>query len=412
MENVRPEEFLVLLGDDPVVDLYANRPWRIPPGTWARIRTNLEKSITEFIASWEGQDGATHYASEVTVSTHSWLRAEVHPRLADAVEALGRAPGAGAVVAGTARDFAVEILGEYSRTPASPDRDRLGFWISPGGWPLPGEWMLQAIAERPEARHALSKLLTDVPQAIAEIEPLRRIAYFYSSVLRLGEISLSEELDAGGTPGTIRKVLQKMVSYVERPAMYTELLGDRRYVEDAVRQLAAATDVLTNAVPRPAGMSTAADLALVGHLADGRTIEVDDEVPGAEAAMAARQLIADGAVGVDAWQDAAMAWLEPAARSGAIHASRVFLDAMSRLITIQQRGIAEDQQRPSSAIVPIEWFQKLLYERILPAETWRDAAAHPLPTYQPSVATETNTPNTPELDCSSARGGVFGGNRI
>ncbi|HEX2312255.1 MAG TPA: AAA family ATPase [Thermomonospora sp.] len=347
-----PEHLELLLTDEPVLDVYAHGPWRVPDGLYERLR---ERAVA---------CNGDARAETLTRALSDFYGPGTSPAGAELWSLLTFLLGAAAIRAGSRGDIDYELLSDFLARPEPAVRDPLT-WLSQGGrWRPPGLWLPEPAGDDRERREVMYGLARDCLDVFEGLEPLeaRRRALVALFDRRAGDPAQREE-DLTAPQGRLAALWADAVSE-EELALLPELAGPLGYLEWAASGLAAAHERLLGAVPDGDPLDTAlarlvlqADLAtppaeLAVALGTGRYENVQERV---------RALRPDFAV--EPWQNEVRAWLARGLVAGEADACRAWLDMAVRFTGALQ-GLPDAATTPRSR-VPVRAFQldlRRLYE--------------------------------------------------
>ncbi|WP_157610380.1 AAA family ATPase [Spirillospora albida] len=339
-----PEHLEVLLTDEPVLDVYAAGPWRVPDGRYAEIRDRaLElnrdpraRALTRRLNEFYG-DGTSVAGAELW-SLLTFLL------------------GASAIRGGSRGDVDFELLADLLAAPEPPVRDPLAWFTQGGRWRPPGLWLPEPAGADPERRAVMYELARNCLDAFEGLEPVepRRAALAAlferraaDPVLRDRDMTVPherlEETWAQDVPAATLEALPELagpVGYLgwactgfgAAHERLTAALGDGGELEGALARLLLS-----------AGVSAApAELAVV--LGATAREELQERL-GAER----------HAFRVETWQDDVRAWLARGLVAGEADACRAWLD-MAMRVTGAVEGLPDAATSPHR-VLPVAGFQ-------------------------------------------------------
>ncbi|SEG07457.1 AAA+-type ATPase, SpoVK/Ycf46/Vps4 family [Thermomonospora echinospora] len=371
-----PEHLELLLTDEPVLDVYAHGPWRVPDG--------LYEELSARAAALNGDDRAellSRSLSDFYGPGTSSAGAELWSLLTFLL-------GAAAVRAGSRGDIDYELLSAFLARPEPAVRDPLT-WLSQGGrWRPPGLWLPEPAGddrERREVMYALARDCLDVFEGLEPLEPRRRaLVDLFEG--RAGDPQTREQ-DLTAPQGELEKLWTAGVPD-ETLALLPELTGPLGYLEWACSGLAAAhqrlLDVLADGDPPDTALARlvlqaelpAAPAELAVALGTGRYENVQDRV---------RALRPDFVL--ETWQNEVRTWLARGLVAGEADACRAWLDMAVR-VTGALQGLPDAATNPR-ARVPVRAFQLDLRRLFEP----RRVVANPLAERFAAPAAETASPD-------------------
>ncbi|MFD0685197.1 AAA family ATPase [Actinomadura fibrosa] len=329
-----PEHLELLLTDEPVLDVYAYGPWRVPDGLFAEISDRIDALA------------ADPRAVELTTDEHKLLTLPASLVTAEIFGILAFLPGGGAIKAGSYSQLPERLLHRHLVNPG-PLSTRMTRWDAPGGrWRPPVDWLIEA-PDR-ELAIELARECLVVLEGIAPLEERRR------ALLRLYDdpppcdVNLPKmELREHWHDRADEQVL----------AAVPELLGPVGYLEWVCQGLLAAYEHLTSVAPRDEKVES----HLVQLLLQGSLEQVPAELAAALGEDRYHELqqrfpVERRGFKAGAWQEQTRAWLVRALVSGAADACRAWLDMAMRFVAIVQ-GLPSDPWFPKAEWIPVGQFQ-------------------------------------------------------
>jgi len=329
-----PEHLELLLTDEPVLDVYAHGPWRVPDGLYDEIGARIDGLA---------QDAR---ASGLTTDDHKLLRLPASLVTAEIFGILAFLPGGGAIKAGSFSQLPERLLHRHLVNPGALST-RMTRWDAPGGrWRPPVDWLVEA----PDRKLAI-ELARECLDVLSGIEPLeqrrRALGRLYDDPppvdVNLSKLELREHWHAHADDETLAAV--------------PELLGPVGYLEWVSSGLLAAYEHLDAVAPREESVeSHLAQLLLQGSMDQvpaELTVAIGEERYGEllERFAAERRGFKAGP-----WQEQTRAWLVRALVSGAADACRAWLDMAMRFVATVQ-GLPGDPWFPRSEWIPVGQFQ-------------------------------------------------------
>jgi Holliday junction resolvasome RuvABC ATP-dependent DNA helicase subunit len=335
---VLPEHLGLLLADEPVLDLYAAGPWRVPDGlvgeVWERGRGLAGSAEARALRPARGLPD--DFAAGVTV-----VAAELFLLVSFLC-------GVCAVRGGTHANLETELLGGFLREAPEADRDRWQWQAPATRWRPPGGWVFEDSGQR-EAAFGLARRCLDVVEGIAPLEA-RRAAL----------VSLSGRCLDGGVPGgTVEELEAGWAASAtdEELGVLPELAGPGGYLGWAYEGFAAAHARLAGVVPGTAGLAlvTAEVVRQAGlRYPPGALVAAT----GADGYREVQDLAAAaGEFKPKAWSASVREWLGRGLAAGEIGACRAWLDMAVRLTGIMQ-GLPGRAVYPVPCHVPVGAFQR------------------------------------------------------
>ncbi|MEV5573333.1 AAA family ATPase [Spirillospora sp. NPDC052269] len=364
-----PSHLQLLLTDEPVLDVYASGPWRVPDG--------LYKEMRERAVAFNADERAvvlTRRLSDFYGPGTSAAGAELWSLLTFLL-------GAGSVRAGNRGDVDFELLGDLLADPESPVRHPLA-WFSQGGrWRPPGLWLPEPAGDDPERRAVMFELARGALDVLAGLAPLeeRRLALVglfdrFHERPELRELAMSTPRDR------LEEVWAAQLTEDEL-AVLPELAGPVAYLTWACEGLAAAHGRLARAAHGAEPFEVAfARLLAAGEIGDA---PAELAVPlGADGyGDVADRLIAEtDDFDPDLWQLRLRGWLARGLVAGEADACRAWLDMAAR-VTGAVQGLPGVAVNPRCRL-PVGHFQedlrRLFALRRVPNPLRDSLAGHPV----------------------------------
>ncbi|GLZ04680.1 hypothetical protein Acsp03_21460 [Actinomadura sp. NBRC 104412] len=342
-----PEHLELLVTDEPVLDVYAYGPWRVPDGLYEEMRERAlafnrdprAVVLTRQLSEFYGPDTSAAGAEQWSLLTFLL--------------------GASALRGGSRGDVDYELLGDFLATPEPAVRDPLAWFTQGGRWRPPGLWLPEPAGDDPERRavmYGLARAGMDVFEGLEPIER-RRAALMELFDRRLADPEASREamtvpqdrLEAFWASGLDEETLQ----------ILPELAGPLGYLGWVCEGLAAAHTRLENVT----GEGGTFEMALAELM-----LAAEVTAPPAEFAVALgtaryhnladrlHALRADqGNWAPEPWQQRVRAWLARGLVAGEADACRAWLDMAVRFTGAVQ-GLPESATS-ARCRVPIRAFQ-------------------------------------------------------
>ncbi|TDQ01507.1 AAA family ATPase [Labedaea rhizosphaerae] len=321
-----PERLELLLLDEPVLDLYAAGPWRVPDGVYERIaervgRLYRDRRAAPTVASLADlfRPDATMAAAELLIQAQTLF-------------------GGFAVRAGNRRDLDNELFGRVFARSAPPIRDGIGWIREQATWAVPGRWLVFAAA--PDEREQAYTMAAELLDVYAELAPVRDRLDALKALHELGLRNpvrwrtgdLAEELDQwwADADATTRAALP-------------EFAGPRSYLAWCVERFSAAHERLADAL---GGSAPAAALAAVLRQARMTGVPTDLDDPGGSVRAEFERTAATWSL--EQWRAETRAWLADGLRVGEADTCRAWLDMAVRVTSTAQwaSGIELDCRVP------------------------------------------------------------------
>lgn len=377
-----PDEFALAFVEEPVLDLYAVGPWRIPDGTLESVAEKAAAAVAdERLAGWSAQGSAGYRQPNNGVAETLDLM-------------LGFLCGACAVRSGYWGDTLWNVTDAFlAQSPGlrSPSWNYLR--TQDGAWRPPG-WLLPATAGTDRARREIAfAVLSDLLDVFADLKPLeaRRTALQELFAQRAGDPNLHEidltqpheNLPDDWARSADAETLQALpelsgpVGYLTWAleglqvvhAHLLQTVGDGDELPKAVAKLLLAAGIRT--VPPEIGIALGADR--LKEIENLRSLESPSFV-------------------AETWKDATARWLVRATIAGELAASRAWLD-MAMRVTGAANGLPGRATLPGGTVwVPLSTFEwnirSLLANRPL---------ANPLGQAYAGSASKTSKDSTPAM---------------
>ncbi|TDC56103.1 AAA family ATPase [Actinomadura sp. KC345] len=340
-----PDHLEVLLTEEPVLDVYAYGPWRVPDGLYEELRERtLEYNrdpravvLTRQLSDFYGGDTSAAGAEQWSLLTFLL--------------------GASAVRGGSRGDVDYELLSAFLAKPESAVRDPLACFTQSGRWRPPGLWLPEPAGDDRERRTVMFELARAGLDVFEGLEPVerRRRALMDLFDKRAADPGLREQ-DMSVPIGRLDDLWASEVTD-EELAVLPELAGPVGYLGWACAGLDAAHERLAGAVADgdepdvalarlllAAGVSVVpAELAVVLGTVRYENLE--------ERFRAARE-----GFSAEAWQLDVRAWLARGLVAGEADASRAWLD-MAMRVTGAAQGLPDPPLSPRGSRVPVRAFQ-------------------------------------------------------
>ncbi|GAA1827103.1 AAA family ATPase [Actinomadura chokoriensis] len=339
-----PDHLEVLLTEEPVLDVYAHGPWRVPDGLYEEIRERAVAYNTD-----ERAVVLTRRLSDFYGDRTSAAGAEQWSLLTFLL-------GASAVRGGSRGDVDYELLSDFLATPESAVRDPSAFFSQGGRWRPPGLWLPEPAGDDPERRAVMFELARAGLDVFEGLEPVerRRRALIGLFDRRAADPAL-REVDMSVPNGRLEDAWTSALTE-EELAVLPELAGPVGYLGWACEGLDAAHRRLSGAVADgdepdaalarlllAAGAPVVpAELAVV--LGTVRYENVEERFRAAREGFSA-----------EAWQQDVRAWLARGLVAGEADAARAWLDMAVR-VTGAAQGLPEAAVSPKCR-VPVRAFQ-------------------------------------------------------
>ncbi|QXJ20506.1 AAA family ATPase [Actinomadura graeca] len=339
-----PDHLEVLLTDEPVLDVYAFGPWRVPDGLYEELREravayNADPRavvLTRQLSDFYGEDTSAAGAEQWSLLTFLL--------------------GASAVRGGSRGDVDYELLSDFLATPESAVRDPAAWFTQGGRWRPPGLWLPEPAGNDRERRAIMFELARAGLEVFDGLEPLERRRRTLMGLFdrRAADPVLREEDMAVPQKGLEDVWVAGLTE--DEIAVLPELAGPVAYLGWACAGLDVAHERLAGAVAD----GDEADVALARLL-----LAAEAQVVPAELAVVLgtaryenleeRFRAAREGFSSEAWQHEVRAWLARGLVAGEADASRAWLDMAVR-ITGAVQGLPDAAISPRCR-VPVRQFQ-------------------------------------------------------
>ncbi|MGP4023330.1 AAA family ATPase [Actinomadura sp. 3N407] len=339
-----PDHLEVLLTEEPVLDVYAYGPWRVPDGLFGEMRERAVEYnrdpravvLTRQLSDFYGGDTSAAGAEQWSLLTFLL--------------------GASAVRGGSRGDVDYELLSAFLATPESAVRDPLAWFTQGGRWRPPGLWLPEPAGNDRERRTVMFELARAGLDVFEGLEPVerRRRALMDLFDRRAADPEL-READMSVPNARLEDAWAAELTDGEL-AVLPELAGPVGYLGWACAGLDAAHECLAGAVADgdEPGVALArlllaaeapvvpAELAVV--LGTTRYENLEERFRAAREGFSA-----------EAWQQDVRSWLARGLVAGEADAARAWLDMAVR-ITGAAQGLPESPVSPRCR-VPVRAFQ-------------------------------------------------------
>ncbi|MBW8485835.1 AAA family ATPase [Actinomadura parmotrematis] len=367
-----PEHLELLVTDEPVFDLYAHGPWRVPDGLYDEVRDRVRALA------------ADPRARELTSGGNHPLLVEPGPLvLGDLLLTLDFLCGSAAVNSGSHSRLQFQFFNEFLREPQDALRP-------PGGWGVttgvfrPLEWLEEAPDQ--DVALALSRASLDVLEGVEPLERRRRAL-----------IALYDDpppaLDIAGQSLDEQRRLWAAHASDEIVAVLPELAGPIGYLEWICAGLLPLHEHLVQVAPREEPVAE-----LVVHLlAQAGLTEVPAELSAVLDEDGYQDVLERFAktrplFDANEWYLGARSWLARALGAGEADACRGWLD-MAMRFTGAVQGFPDEVGYPDPEWIPVGEFQADLRRLATP----RRRVVNPLAATVGKKAPRTRRPRTPDF---------------
>jgi Holliday junction resolvasome RuvABC ATP-dependent DNA helicase subunit len=369
MRFTLPEHLELLLTDEPVLDLYAAGPWRVPDN----VADKLMDRVSELACSAEARslrprrELPTGWAADATAVG------------VDVVLLTSYLCGVSAVRGGTHLHPELEFFRPLHRDLPAPDRDPLGWVAHAGGWRPPGAWIFDD-SEHWEAAFTVASRCVEALEGVPPLEP-RRQALLSLFARCLGPGSHAPADGWSGMVDELETAWARSATEDEL-AMLPELAGPEGHLAWAYDGFTAAHQRLALAVAGTDGLAqvTSELVRQAGLLYPPGTLAAATGADGYRELQ--ERTRAAGDFQPRAWYGKTREWLARALAAGEIEACRTWLDMAARLTGILQ-GLPGEPVSPAPCYLPVGPFQRDVraFARPRRARNPRiSALAHPCPT--------------------------------
>ncbi|MEU5879315.1 AAA family ATPase [Spirillospora sp. NPDC047279] len=329
-----PEHLELLLTDEPVLDVYAFGPWRVPDGLYQELRGRavdynrdprtvvLARQLSDFYGSGTSAAGAEQW------SLLTFLL------------------GAAAVRGGSRGDVDYELLSGFLATPEPPVRDPLA-WFSQGGrWRPPGLWLPEPAGDDRDRRTVMFELARGGLDVFEGLEPVdeRRRALIGLYDRRATDPALREQ-DLTAPLDRLEEAWTSSLSDEELTVL-PECAGPVGYLAWAATGLLAAHERLRGTLDEGDSFTTALARLLLAADVPAAPAELAPAIGTPRYATVAERLRAlRSGFTVEAWQLDLRSWLARGLVAGEADACRAWLD-MAMRVTGAVQGLPEAATTP------------------------------------------------------------------
>ena len=339
-----PDHLELLLTDEPVLDIYAYGPWRVPDGLYDEVREHAHAFDRD-----ERAKLLTSGLSEFYGSGTSAAGAELWSLLTFLL-------GASAIRAGSRGDIDYELFAAFLAKPEPPVRTPVS-WFSQGGrLRPPGLWLVEHVGDDVGLRETMLALGREALDVLAGVAPLeeRRQAMITLFDRRADDPELrARDLTA---PQADLEELWASELPEDTLSALPELAGPTGYLGWACSGWIAAHERLLSAVPGHDSLDAALARLLLqaDMLAVPADLAVTVGVERYESVQEQFQRLRDG-FKVETWQSEVRSWLARALVAGEADACRAWLDMALRMTGCVQ-GLPDTAVSPKTRL-PVRGFQ-------------------------------------------------------
>ncbi|MET0133169.1 MAG: AAA family ATPase [Kibdelosporangium sp.] len=304
-----PDHLEILLTDEPVLDLYAHGPWRVPDGLFAEITERARVLNSDPRVAELPYELTNFYGENTTV-----VGAELYCMLI-------YLPGIAALRGGNRADLEAELFSEFRAEPERPSRDPVWSCSRTNKFRPPGDWLVSAAGDDPDKREVAQQLARECIEVFADLVPFedRRQA-----LLKLYELPKPE---ADDVPYSRQTDIWARSATDEILAVLPELAGPVNYLEWAVSGLVAAHERLRAAVggwDAPAAVASVLNQAGIWETPAEFAVFADESLH-----EAVKKYVGQPFEGN--WQSEVRAWLARGLVEGQADACRAWLDMAARV---------------------------------------------------------------------------------
>ncbi|MCO5997821.1 AAA family ATPase [Actinoallomurus rhizosphaericola] len=331
-----PEHLELLLTDEPVLDVYAYGPWRVPDGLFEEIAARIDDLL------------ADPRCADLTTDDHKLLTLPASLVAADLYQIIGFLPGVSAIRAGSQCQLTDRLLRRHLSDPAPLTTSNTWWGTSTNLWRPPLDWLIEV----PDRELAI-RLARDCLAVLEGIEPLegRRRA-----LLRLYDAP--PDCDVNLSKSGLRA---RWAAHADDQilAELPELAGPVGYLEWVWSGFRAATDHLSGVVPNSRLVGTHLSRLLLQCGLDRVPVELS-VVLGEDLykEVSARFRRERSGFRASAWQEETRLWLAEALVEGAADVCRAWLDMATRMVACAQGLPGEPQRTGARDHTPIDEFQR------------------------------------------------------
>ncbi|TCO62600.1 AAA family ATPase [Actinocrispum wychmicini] len=331
-----PEHLALLLTNEPVFDLYAHGPWRVPDGLYEEITRrglalNADPRLSDLPFTL-----SDYYAADTTiVGAELWCLAEY-------------LCGASAVRGGSRSDLEYELFPMFLAEPELPDRDPVWACMRSSTYRPPGDWLISAAGNNPDKRAIAYQLARECLDVFDGIEPLE---HRRQALIALHELAKPEETTE--TPRSYLADIWARSATDDILAALPELSGPVNHLEWALDGFVAAHDRLRAVVD---GGSAASLIAGLVQAAGATFAPAEFAVLGNEELFGEVSRTLARPFSSTDWWNQVRSWLALCVAGGEIDACRAWLDMYVRLDSAL-RGLPGVASNPNLDI-PVVGFQR------------------------------------------------------
>jgi SpoVK/Ycf46/Vps4 family AAA+-type ATPase len=329
-----PEHLELLVTDEPVLDVYAHGPWRVPDGLFKEIRERVDRLV------------ADPRAAHLTTDRHGMLATPASLVLADLLLTVDFLTGSAAIVAGNQAALSAHLFGHHYSEPPDTVREPTSWGAGAGSF-RPLDWLRDASDQNDIM--ALARESLDVFEGLEPLETRRQ------ALIRLFDDPPSDlDLDASSAD---QQDAWAARADDEVLAALPELTGPIGYLEWVCAGLLPVHERLLEVAPHN---EPELDL-FINLILQAELQEVPAELAVVLGADRYGELLERFAAvrpefKAGDWFQEARSWLGRCLGAGEADACRAWLDMAIRFTGIVQ-GLPEEVTAPNPVWVPVSQFQ-------------------------------------------------------
>jgi SpoVK/Ycf46/Vps4 family AAA+-type ATPase len=331
-----PGHLELVLSNEPVFDLYAHGPWRVPDGLYAEVAARALR--------FNGDPRAKELDCQLS-DFYSPLATVIGAELWCLLQYLC---GVAAVRGGNRCDIEYEMFGAFQARPEPADQDPVWACFRASNFRPPGDWLISAAGNDPDKRVIAYELARECLDVFDGIEPLEQRR---QALIALHELPKPEE-STETTTSALYDIWARSATD-EILAALPELAGPVNHLEWALTGFVAAHDRLQSAVGGAEASAVVASLLAQAGITEPPTeLMVDENMY--EAVDDRLKRMANAAT----WSSDVRGWLARGLAAGEVETCRAWLDMIARLDS-SMRGLPGV---PSSASpdLPVIAFQRTI----------------------------------------------------
>jgi hypothetical protein len=342
-----PEHLELLLTDEPVLDIYAYGPWRVPDGLYDRIRERVEDVIGGPLAADLVGESSTFYAANTPV---------VAAEISCTVTSL--CAGISAVRGGSCADLDSEIFNRYLAKPRKPYTDPVSWYITDPIARIPSRWLITAAGDDVRLREnalAVERAGLEVLEGIEPIEDRRR------ALLALHERNAQDPaLTALARTASSWDLKQAWTDRLDEDflALFPELAEPEDHLAWVYAGFKAAHERLAAVLPKTDSVEDAFTKVILQSKVTSVPVAISlvlDADGYTERQARFEELQPD--FDIPRWQSDTRAWLSRGLLAGQVDACRAWLDMAVR-ITGAVQGLPGEPKYANPINMPVRGFQE------------------------------------------------------